>query len=207
MNIAVIAPLGHVPGEHENVIRLLDAGLSYYHLRKPGLNVSDMYEWIQKIPVDYRKKITLHGPLTSAMELGVGGVHFRESDRAGISAEDVDSLIDRAELEGLRVSASVHSPQAALEISEKLYYVFLSQAFDSPSKPDLKGSIVQWNIPEERPCKVYALGGVNASNIEKVAALGLDGVAVLGSIWHGESDPLSNFKRLQEACRQIAQPS
>jgi len=207
MNIAVIAPLGHVPGEHENVIRLLDAGLPYYHLRKPGLNVGDMQAWVQKIPEEYRRRITLHAPLTTALELGVGGMHLRESDRAGFSNEDLETIIDRAETEGLRVSASVHSPQAALGISDKMLYVFLSQAFSSASKPDLSGSIQDWNFPAQRPCKIYALGGVQPENIAKVAEYGLDGVAVLGAVWHGKNDPLSNFIRIREACQQIAQPS
>jgi thiamine-phosphate pyrophosphorylase len=207
MNIAVIAPLGHVPGEHENVIRLLEAGLPYYHLRKPGLNVADMQAWVQKIPAEYRRRITLHAPLTTALELGVGGVHFRESDRAGFSQEDLDAIIDRAETEGLRVSASVHSPEGALSISDKMLYVFLSQAFNSASKPDLTGSIQNWNLPHQRPCKIYALGGVTADNIAKVAEYGLDGVAVLGEVWHGKQDPLSNFTRIREACQQIVQPS
>ncbi len=207
MNIAVIAPLGHVPGEHENVIRLLDAGLPYYHLRKPGLNVGDMQAWVQKIPEEYRRRITLHAPLTTALELGVGGMHLRESDRAGFSNEDLETIIDRAETEGLRVSASVHSPQAALSISDKMLYVFLSQAFSSASKPDLSGSIQDWNFPAQRPCKIYALGGVQPENIAKVAEYGLDGVAVLGAVWHGKNDPLSNFIRIREACQQIAQPS
>jgi len=207
MNIAVIAPLGHVPGEHENLIRLLEAGLPYYHLRKPGLTVGDMHNWVQKIPVEMRRRITLHAPLTAALELGVGGMHLRESDRAGFSHEDLDAIIDRAETEGLRVSASVHSPEAALSISDKMLYVFLSQAFKSASKPDLPGSIQDWNIPAQRPCKVYALGGVTAGNIARVAEYGLDGVAVLGAVWHGEQDPLQNFTRIREACQQIVQPS
>ena len=207
MNIAVIAPLGHVPGEHEAVIGMLEAGLAHYHLRKPGLSVSDMQDWVRKIPVPLRSRITLHAPLTTALELEVGGVHFRESDRAGFSQEGFEAVVDRAEMEGLRVSASVHSVDAALCIHDKMLYVFLSQAFDSMSKPGLRGSIDTWNLPESRPCKIYALGGINEANIPHAAACGADGVAVLGAIWHNKKDPVSNFKRLYAACKQIAQPS
>jgi thiamine-phosphate pyrophosphorylase len=207
MNLTVIAPLGHVPGEHEAVVSMLEAGLPYYHLRKPGLSVGDMDAWVKKIPSNLRRRITLHAPLTLALDLGVGGLHLRESDRAGFTEEDLESLIERAEGEGMRVSASVHSPQAALTISRKLLYVFLSQAFDSASKPMLKGTIETWNLPAERPCKIYALGGVNQENIPLAAQYGVDGVAVLGAVWHGQKDPLSNFIRLREACTQVAQTS
>ncbi len=207
MNIAVIAPLGHVHGEHENAILLLEAGLPNYHLRKPRLSVAEMQAWVNKIPLQYRRRITLHAPLTTALELGVGGVHLRESDRAGFSADEIDNIIERAEIEGLRVSASVHTVEDALTISDKLLYVFLSQAFNSESKPQLIGTIENWNLPVHRPCNIYALGGINESNISKAASYGVNGVAILGAVWHGTADPLSNFIRLRDQCKKVAQLS
>ena len=207
MNLTVVAPLGHVPGEHEAVIRMLKEGLNNYHLRKPGLSVQEMQEWVSKIPPELRRRITVHAPLTTAMQIGVGGMHLRESDRAGLTDGDLDSIIDRAGQEGLRVTASVHSVNAALSVPSQLHYVFLSQAFDSKSKPGLKGSIASWNLPELRPCKIYALGGVTPDNVAQVASYGVDGIAVLGAVWHGSADPLSNFKALQKACQGVAQPS
>jgi thiamine-phosphate pyrophosphorylase len=206
MKLAIVSPLGVVPGEQEAVVAMLENGLAHYHLRKPGMTTEQLYTWLEGLPAEYHQRVSVHGPLTIALALEVGGVHLRESDRAGLLDHELDDIIERAEMEGLRLSASVHSVDAALSVSHHFSYVFLSQAFDSNSKP-YPGRIDDWAIPAERPTSIYALGGVTAERVPQVAAKGLDGVAVLSAVWQGESDPLSNFLKLRAACENAVPAS
>lgn len=206
MKLAIVSPMGIVPGEQKAVVEMLENGLTYYHLRKPGMSTDELYGWLEQLPPAYHRRINVHGPLTIALGLGVGGVHFRESDRAGLSESALEGIIDRAEMEDLRLSASVHSVESALSVSSHFLYVFLSQAFDSNSKP-YPGRIEEWDIPEERPTSIYALGGVTAERIPEVAAKGLDGVAVLSAVWNGSGKPLKNFLELKTACQNAVAAS
>ncbi len=200
MKLAIVSPTGVVPGEHQAVVEMLENGLTYYHLRKPGMSTDELYGWLEQLPPAYHRRVNVHGPLTIALGLGVGGVHFRESDRAGLSEAELEGIIERADMEDLRLSASVHSVDSALAINSQFLYVFLSQAFDSNSKP-YPGRIDTWDVPEDRPTSIYALGGVTAERIPQVAAKGLDGVAVLSAIWNGKGKPLDNFLELKTACQ------
>lgn len=206
MNLAIVSPMGIVPGEQEAVVSLLENGLPHYHLRKPGLSSRDLHAWLDKLPQQYRDRITVHGPVTIALDLLVGGVHFRESDRAGLSDDELDDMLERAEMEDMRISASVHDAESTATISSRFLYAFLSQAFDSNSKP-YPGTLDKWELPAERATKIYALGGVTAERIPEVAAKGLDGVAVLSAVWQGESDPLSNYLKLRAACEKVVPAS
>jgi len=81
---------------------------------------------------------------------------------------------------------------------------FLSPIFDSISKAgyrakyskeELKEGIAAW----KKNCsqKLFALGGIEASNIAELAELGFDGAAVLGAVWYS-SDPLGAWEGLAQ---------
>ncbi|MCL2282696.1 MAG: thiamine phosphate synthase [Fibromonadales bacterium] len=79
---------------------------------------------------------------------------------------------------------------------------FLSPVFDSISKhgykakyskEELREGIAAWKKTHQQ--KLFALGGVEASNIAELAELGFSGAAVLGAVWHS-FDPVG-------ACEEI----
>jgi thiamine-phosphate pyrophosphorylase len=88
---------------------------------------------------------------------------------------------------------------------------FLSPVFDSISKfgykskfshQELKDGIAAWREfqkKENRSQKLFALGGVAAENIAELAALGFDGAAVLGTVWHSP-DPVEAFLEILDHC-------
>ena len=81
---------------------------------------------------------------------------------------------------------------------------FLGPVFDSISKfgykskfshRELKKGIAAWKAfqkKENRSQKLFALGGVEAGNLSKLAKLGFDGAAVLGTVWHNPN-PVEAF--------------
>lgn len=87
---------------------------------------------------------------------------------------------------------------------------FLSPVYDSISKfgykhnfsiNELKEGITCWKDfqrKQNKTQKLFALGGVETSNIKELVELGFDGAAVLGAVWHS-SDPVETWKEIHKA--------
>jgi thiamine-phosphate pyrophosphorylase len=91
---------------------------------------------------------------------------------------------------------SAHSFEELKKINAETEVCFLSPIFDSISKfgykakyskEELMEGISAWRDfqkKENRSQKLFALGGIEAENLNEVIKLGFDGAAVLGTIWH-----------------------
>lgn len=99
---------------------------------------------------------------------GVGGIHLKSAELARIDE------IPRH----LRTSYSAHS----LEDIEVAYNrgvdcIFISPIFAVKDKGRALGVEILGKIPLRFRHKIYALGGINASNLAQIAAFGIKGVA------------------------------
>ncbi|MCL2260086.1 MAG: thiamine phosphate synthase [Fibromonadales bacterium] len=95
---------------------------------------------------------------------------------------------------------SAHSFEELENIDAEI--CFLSPIFDSISKQgykakyskeELREGIAAWKKKHSQ--KLFALGGVEASNIAELAELGFDGAAVLGAVWYS-SDPVGALEEI-----------
>ena len=95
---------------------------------------------------------------------------------------------------------SAHSFEDLERINNEI--CFLSPIFDSISKQgykakyskdELREGIAIWKKKSSQ--KLFALGGVEASNIAELAELGFDGAAVLGAVWYS-SDPVGAWEEI-----------
>ena len=148
--ILVISPPDFREGEHKKVEALFGAGMERYHLRKPGASVQELHDWVVKLPAKYHDQITVHGPMTLAIGLKVGGVHLREADRAGLGRTELSALANLARAEGLMISASVHEGDHLADL-QGFDYAFLSPVFDSISKPGRLGVYESGVLPGDDP--------------------------------------------------------
>ena len=73
----------------------------------------------------------------------------------------------------------------------------LSPVYDSISKSGRQAAYpygtIKKTIKEIGRDNIYALGGVNASNIEDTKMLGFGGVALLGSVWNSNKNPVDVY--------------
>ena len=61
MEIIVISHPDNHPKEHQLLIELFNAGLTRFHLRKPGWSAGEMINYINSFPFEFRDRIVLHG--------------------------------------------------------------------------------------------------------------------------------------------------
>ncbi len=162
-------------GEAAYIVRMLDDGAFYVHIRKPGAREEAMRALIEAIPEKYRLRLALHDHLWLAVEYGLGGVHLnsREPDvPRGFAG---------------RVSRSCHSLDELRRFPDA-DYLFLSPVFDSISKPGYTSSFTINALEEAASAglitpRVIALGGVYGSHFNTLRSLGFGGAALLGAAW------------------------
>lgn len=174
-----------VAEEASKITLMLDHGISRVHLRKPQLPAQYLRDLIRNIPPRLHSRLSLH----DAHELWheFPDVHLHLNARNPLP------------LNGSKHSASCHS-FAELEKYPTAEYLFLSPVFDSISKhgyvaafseDDLQRASMQGVINE----RIIALGGVVPERIPLLQKLGFGGAAMLGYLWHNNTEHTINLIR------------
>ncbi len=154
------------------------------HIRKKGYSNEEIDNFCANLVstgVD-RSLITLHGSLELVKKYGFGGVHLPLN------------MADKSTLpEGVLLSVSCHTVEEAERATVMgVDYLFLSPIFDSVSKKGYLSAhkpdeLREWLKQRVGTTKIVALGGITRKNISLPYEWGFDGVALLGTIWQGDS--------------------
>jgi thiamine-phosphate pyrophosphorylase len=192
MQIVVFSPQSADPREISAMEGFFGAGLSRYHVRKPGWTAPSLGSWLRSLPVDWRPRLIVHGHRELAAELGLGGWHDRDlADDGGPrgssrSCHDLPSLRRHLPVYGTLIFGPVfpsltkpgYGPQARFPWDE-----LASLLKAGRTRSD---------------ARVLAIGGVSAGGLARCRELGFDGAAVLGAVWSG-ADPLRAYREIRDA--------
>ena len=173
-----------IDNEAGKIENLLDCGLDYIHIRKPGASRKALAELIGAIKPEYYGRLKLHDYYDLAEAYKLGGVQLN-SRNSEITSEK------------LRISRSCHSLEeidAFAEAYPDYEYVTLSPIFNSISK---KGYVSAFNLDDLtdkiKGKSVIALGGITPSSLTTLREAGFAGAAMLGCIW----------SNVDEFCKQL----
>ncbi|MCK9402513.1 MAG: thiamine phosphate synthase [Chitinophagaceae bacterium] len=189
-----------VPGEAEIINALFDEGLEVFHLRKPGIAVTEINQLMERIQPEYHTRIALHQHHQLTKQYAIKRLHFTEMAR---TTTDEQTFI-QLENAGYHLSTSVHKADEYKNISSCFAYTFFGPVFNSISKQGYHATLpdgfvfpVLANHPE-----VIAIGGIHAGNMQKVVQMNFRGIAVLGTIWQNPDKSIEQFKAVQTAWKQ-----
>ncbi len=196
--IVLIAPEQDVPNEHVILQQLFDAGLTYYHFRKPHGSLEDHKAYLDQIDAQYYKHIVPHYFHKLTVEYGLKGVHLQEQFRwdQGTSLKD---YVQGYKDSGFSVSSSYHDPVELAQEEAVFDYQLLSPVFSSISKKGYEGKGFDVN---HIPRKIVGMGGVNAKTIPALFNLGFKGVGVLGGVWNSDN-PVESFREIKQALESV----
>lgn len=181
MEIAVFSWPEYLEGEPQVTEKLFDSGLTTFHLRKPDSSESDIAGFLNQISRHYHNRIILHQHFALKQKFPVKGIHF--SNYCPLKQHQ-----NWLKEKGLIFSASIHSFEEFGGLPNSLHRVYLSPVYDSISKEhhaqnfsekDLKNFIQR----QEENISIFALGGINLYNIQRIKKLGFEGTGILGAIW------------------------
>ncbi|MGB3464087.1 MAG: hypothetical protein WBA74_02415, partial [Cyclobacteriaceae bacterium] len=81
MKIVVVSSPKDQPDEIVEVIRMFEAGLENFHIRKPRLNRKELTDYIKLFPEKYRDRLVIHSYHGLASGLKLGGIHLSRKHR------------------------------------------------------------------------------------------------------------------------------
>lgn len=203
MKILAISPPDHFAKEAEWIERLLDAGLTRYHVRKPGWAAEELERFLASIPESCRGRILLHQHHHLVAEWALGGWHIKDDSREGLAPVDPAQL--RAD--GRILSRSLHRIDDLDADTRSWDAVLLSPVFPSISKPGHQphwdeATLVRRMAARDSGVKaeLFALGGVDSENAAGCCEMGFDGVVLHGTLWQA-ADPVQAFHEVREVLR------
>ncbi len=196
MELLAISPEADYADEANVIVRLFEAGLSRYHLRKPAWSAASLAALLGEVDPACYSKIVLHQHYELVREFGLGGYHFK--DLPDVSARR-DAVIAADTGARRTLSRSLHRIENLDMDAKNWDYVFLSPVFSSISK---QGHAPAWSEGELQAAlgsagNVRALGGVCSANVGRCEELGFDGVVLHGTLWP-TVDPIEAFKEIQK---------
>ncbi len=157
-------------------------GVSMVQIREKEMNSRDFVhraEAMKKILNRYKVPLVINDRIDVALAVGADGVHVGQSD---MPYEYVRGIIPDDMILGL----SVETLQQVEEAEDfELDYLSISPLFFTPTKTDLER---EWGIDGlKKACeisrhRVFAIGGIHASNAAEVIGAGAEGIAVVSAI-------------------------
>ncbi len=191
-NLIVITNETDPENETTLMNELFSEGLGLLHLRKPNWSLVQQQFFLERIDPAFLNKISVHQHHETISQFGLKYFHVSENLRKKKSA-----YVRATATQDLNYSTSFHN-YSDLQLESHLWdYCFLSPVFDSISKSDYKSPFEKdFTIENDLYQRVFALGGINKNNFEKVFEKGFYGAAVLGSIWSEPKNAIKNFKEL-----------
>jgi thiamine-phosphate pyrophosphorylase len=173
---------------------LLATGLVQLHLRKPKAPPSILENLILNIDPRKYSRIVLHSHYSLLERYSLKGIHLTRKYLEKAHPLNLDTILRTSMIKEFSLSKPVHGLQELSEVETYYDFVTISPLFDSISKEGYKGREAEFqNFRSHcrQGLKVYALGGINTGNIQKVRDMGFDGAAVMGCIWKSQNPVLS----------------
>jgi thiamine-phosphate pyrophosphorylase len=192
MMVVVLSPETDIENEKDILNQLFEAGLEYYHLRKPANNYKEHVAYLKQIDSKYHNRILVHLFHELVNEFNLKGINFQERKRRD-SIDNPGQYFKNLEMYGKTISSSFHEPEDVATCEFEFDYHLLSPVFSSISKQGYEGRGFDVNYIDKM---VIGMGGATSENIDVFKTLGFKGVGVLGGIWNS-STPVEAFQKIK----------
>ena len=196
--IFLIAPENDIDNEILILNQLFEAGLEYYHFRKPHKSYQQHCEYLDAIEIKYHNRIVTHYHHKLINEYNLKGIHFQEQKRRDY-IDNPGHYFKDLNMFGKTISSSFHEPEELEDCYFEFDYHLLSPVFSSISKEGYKGRGFDVNHIDKL---IIGMGGINVKTMPEVFKLGYKGIGVLGGVWNTE-DPVRSFKEIKRHYEEV----
>lgn len=191
--IVLIAPENDIDNEILILNQLFEAGLEYYHFRKPNKSYQEHCNYLDAIDIKFHNRIVTHYHHELINEYSLKGIHFQEQKRRDY-IDNPGHYFKGLNMFGKTISSSFHEPEELEDCYFEFDYHLLSPVFSSISKQGYEGRGFDVNHIDKL---IVGMGGINSKTLTKTIELGFKGVGVLGGVWNTDN-PVESFKELKE---------
>lgn len=163
------------------VEKAIQGGVTVVQIREKELSTLEFYKVaceVKKITTKYGVPLIINDRLDIALAVDADGLHIGQKD---LPLPIARQLLGREKLIGVSV---MNERQALLAVETSADYLGIGAIFPTATKDDADqvslGALEKIKKLVDIP--VVAIGGIQATNIEKVMATGVDGAAVVSAI-------------------------
>jgi thiamine-phosphate pyrophosphorylase len=195
----------HIKDEVFYINDLLAAGVQQLHLRKPSTPKYVLENLLVNIDPRQHHKLVVHNHYDLLDKYNLKGIHLTQKYLEKAHPLNVSTIINTAKVKQYTLSRPLHSLAELATIEDYYDFVTLSPVFNSISKTGYEGKKNEFaNLLnyKKTDLDVYALGGIDQSNILQTKEMGFDGAVVLGAIWKS-TDPTTTYKEIINSVYQI----
>lgn len=180
LKVILVTPSDQIEGEIERVISLLEEGLEILHLRKPKSSKVYLENYIKAIPSKFHNRIIIHGHYDLALKFNLKGVNFQREHRTKTWKNKWRIFKLRLRNPKLVITTTFKRLESLQSDSLKFDYVILNPVFTAKAyyaENEESGINVLSNAIISSKQTVFAMGGINAGNINVVKKAGFAGMA------------------------------
>lgn len=191
--VILISPEKDIKDEITILNQLFEAGLEFYHFRKPEKDYQQHCDYLNQIDLKYHNRIVVHYFHELINDYNLKGIHFQEQKRRDC-LDTPSNYFQNLAMFGKTISSSFHDPEELIACDFEFDYHLLSPVFSSISKEGYEGKGFDVNSIDKL---IIGMGGVTISNLNAFTELGFKGVGVLGGIWK-ITTPILNYKKMKQ---------
>lgn len=178
-------------------------GVDLVQLREKALSSRDYYELAQQVKTitdQFKVPLLIDDRLDIALAVQAAGVHLGQKDLPVAVARQLlgpDAIIG---------ATTKTLAQAQTAVSEGADYLGVGAIFPTTTHVETVQTSVETltAIKKAVPIPVYAIGGLNATNVDAVKPAAVDGVAVVSAIMKAD-DPFSATQQLRQRVIDVTQ--
>ena len=181
------------------VLKMFENGLETLHIKKPDFSKKQLNNYLELIPKKHHNKIVIHSHYSLALRHKIKGLHLSTSFRDSNIFYKKYIFLLKLLKPNMIFTCSYHNLDQLLNHDNIYSYAFLSPIFNSDgtlnnkfTKDSINTTISQINI------KSFALGGVTESNFKIIKSMNFNGIALMGSIWYGNDQPIELFLKAKK---------
>lgn len=180
------------------VEKSLKGGAKILQLREKNTDFDELVylaRQLLKLTARYKVPLIINDSAEIAAEAGASGVHLGESDS---SVEEARKILGKNAIIGVSCYGIMDRGTQALRAGAD--YLAFGTPYDTPTKPGRKPtpfSVLKEATQKFQNTPIFAIGGITKDNISDVLATGVDGVAVITSVF-GSPDPETASRKLSE---------
>ena len=200
MQLMVLSNPVHLADEHRLINALFEAGLTCFHLCKPGLKKDEFTDFLQQISPRFYRRIIIHSHYSLIGRFNLAGIHLSHDFLKSVDEAEVKALFKAARSRNLQLGTSVHSIEGAEAIGAKYSYIFLEASFELPLLQTFL-SQARHEIAMLKNTKM--IGNEKLIPIEQGRRMDVEGIVISDGVWNDFSKnrdvegAVEKFKQMQ----------
>lgn len=200
--ILVVSNSSICKGDMSNhLLEAAKGGADYVMIREKSLSKEALLEISLEVSSsigEHGAKLIVNSDIYAAKQVGAHAVHLSLGDFMSLDSDRIMNI-----KKFMKIGVSIHSAEEAARAEYRgADYILAGHIFHTDCKAGIEPRGLEFikEIKETANIPIFAIGGINSSNIPSVIGAGADGAAVM-SIVMESNNPQGEVEKLKRACR------